>query len=171
MQNTAASSTVTAFDDEAYQELCAKTEGTTINSQTLLATDYLNHFNEVVMLLEMIPDMPDMMDMVQEWQPKSYQDHFRDSVFMEKDLAIEAYDHVPPEFKRPFEETIKTINRLVERVRLEVEKLIADGDMDRLRYIIQESNQTFQALIGRAGGIVNGSRRTINQKGIDTLLG
>ena len=61
MQNTAASSTVTAFDDEAYQELCAKTEGTTINSQTLLATDYLNHFNEVVMLLEMIPDMPDMM--------------------------------------------------------------------------------------------------------------
>ena len=90
---------------------------------------------------------------------------------MEKDLAIEAYDHVPPEFKRPFEETIKTINRLVERVRLEVEKLIADGDMDRLRYIIQESNQTFQALIGRAGGIVNGSRRTINQKGIDTLLG
>ncbi|MEL0106829.1 MAG: hypothetical protein VW802_07785 [Rhodospirillaceae bacterium] len=43
--------------------------------------------------------------------------------------------------------------------------------MDRLRYIIQESNQTFQALIGRAGGIVNGSRRTINQKGIDTLLG
>jgi len=58
---------LSAFDDEAYQELCAKTEGTTINSQTLLATDYLNHFNEVVMLLEMIPDMPDMMDMVQEW--------------------------------------------------------------------------------------------------------
>lgn len=30
-----------------------------INPRTGLATDYLNHFNEAVMLLEMIPDMPE----------------------------------------------------------------------------------------------------------------
>jgi hypothetical protein len=171
MQETANSTAKNASDPEAYQALCARAEGTTFNSQTLLATDYLNHFNEVVMLFEMIIDMPDMMDMVDEWQPKSYQDHFRESVFKEKALAIEAYDHVPPEFKIPFEATISTLNRLVDRMRREVAKLVAEGSMDRLRHIVQESNQTFQALIGRAGGIVNGSRRTINQKGIDGLLG
>ena len=30
-----------------------------INPRTGLATDYLNHFNEAIMLLEMIPDMPE----------------------------------------------------------------------------------------------------------------
>ena len=30
-----------------------------INPRTGLATDYLNHFNEAVMLLEMVPDMPE----------------------------------------------------------------------------------------------------------------
>jgi hypothetical protein len=43
----------------AYQE---KVRDTNINEQTLLATDYLNHFNEIVMLLEMVPDMPEMLE-------------------------------------------------------------------------------------------------------------
>ncbi len=30
-----------------------------INPRTGLATDYLNHFNEAIMLLEMVPDMPE----------------------------------------------------------------------------------------------------------------
>ena len=47
------------------------------------------------MLLEMIPDMPDMLEDAQEWQPKSYKDHFRDSSIADKELAIEAYDIVP----------------------------------------------------------------------------
>ena len=33
-------------------------EGTNINQSKLLATDYLNHFNEVVLLIEMLPSAP-----------------------------------------------------------------------------------------------------------------
>ena len=36
--------------------------GTNINSVTLLATDYLDHFNEVIILIEMVADMPDMIE-------------------------------------------------------------------------------------------------------------
>ncbi len=59
--------------------------GSNINEQTLLATDYLNHFNEVVMLIEMIADMPECLEDAKAWAPKSYQDHFRDSNFSDRD--------------------------------------------------------------------------------------
>ena len=43
-----------------------------INPQTGLATDYLNHFNEAVMLLDMIPDVPDCVQDFMEWRPLAY---------------------------------------------------------------------------------------------------
>ena len=39
-----------------------RVKGTNICDASLLATDYLNHFNEVVMLIGMIPDMPECLD-------------------------------------------------------------------------------------------------------------
>ena len=72
-----------------------RVRGTNINEQTLLATDYLNHFNEIVMTMEMVPDMPKFLEEAKAWQPKTYQDHFRDSGFTDKDLVIEAYRHAP----------------------------------------------------------------------------
>ena len=63
-----------------------------INPRTGLATDYLNHFNEAIMLLEMIPDMPECAEEFLGWQPLSYREHFTASHFKARELAIEAYD-------------------------------------------------------------------------------
>ena len=43
-----------------------------INPVTGLSTDYLNHFNEAVMLLEMIPVMPECGEDLAAWRPLSY---------------------------------------------------------------------------------------------------
>ena len=64
-------------------DIFAQVKGKNINEQTLLATDYLNHFNEIVMLIEMVPDMPECLDDILEWTPKSYTQHFEDSSFTE----------------------------------------------------------------------------------------
>src|SRR6202171_2581920 len=73
-----------------------------INPRTGLATDYLNHFNEAIMLLEMVPDMPDCAEDFLLWYPLSYREHFMASNFKARDLAIEAYDsadeHIRTEF-------------------------------------------------------------------------
>ena len=50
-----------------------RVRGTNISETTLLATDYLNYFNEVVMMLDMVPSMPIFLDELREWEPKSYQ--------------------------------------------------------------------------------------------------
>ena len=47
-----------------------------INPRSGLATDYLNHFNEAIMLLEMVPDMPECAEDFLTWTPLSYAEHF-----------------------------------------------------------------------------------------------
>lgn len=95
---------------EQYQELVI---GTNISEVTLLATDYLNHFNEIVMLLDMVPDMAECLEDAKDWKPKSYQDHFRDSFVADKELAVEVYDFAPVRYKAPFDRTTEEINQMV----------------------------------------------------------
>src|SRR5476649_2118415 len=67
-----------------------------INPATGLATDYLNHFNEAVMLLEMLSGCPECLDDFLGWRPMSYREHFVASRFKGRDLAIAAYDAADP---------------------------------------------------------------------------
>ena len=53
-------------------DLQERLKGTNVNEQSFLATDYLNHFNEILMLIEMLPEMPEMAEELFEWEPKSY---------------------------------------------------------------------------------------------------
>ncbi len=71
-------------------------DGTNINPVTGLATDYLNHFNEAIMLLEMLPMAPDCKADFLAWRPMSYAEHFAASHFKHRDLAIAAYEVADP---------------------------------------------------------------------------
>jgi len=141
-------------DYAAYQE---KARGTNINEETLLATDYLNHFNEVVMMIDMLPDMPDCLDMVTEWEPKPYKDHFRDSTIADKDLAVEAYDHVKPLYKKAFEDTIAMIDSAIFQAIVDAEEAIKTGDMDYLRFKVSESAQGIHRLQDKLSAIIHGT--------------
>src|SRR5471030_1580929 len=70
-----------------------------INPVTGLATDYLNHFNEAVMLLEMLSGCPECLDDFLGWRPMSYREHFVASRFKGRDKAIAAYDAADPSLR------------------------------------------------------------------------
>lgn len=169
------SDALNSFESDDQRESCtamqARAEGTNVNDQTLLATDYLNHFNEVVMLLEMVPDMPEILEDVKAWQPKDYKDHFRDSTIADKDLAIEAYDHVPPLYKEPFEKNIEQANRLILSSVERLETEVSLGDPELLRANVQMLSRTIQRLLEMAGGNIHGSSNTMDQSEIDSLIG
>jgi len=152
----------------AYQE---KVRGTNINEQTLLATDYLNHFNEIVMTLEMIPDMPELLEEAKEWQPKSYQVHLLASTFSDRELAAEAYNHVPKKFREPFEQTISQIDHLIATTIQRLETDLTQDNMDLVRENATALSRVIQQLMDVAGGIINGSAKTMEQDEIDILIG
>ncbi len=152
------------------RELCARARGSNVNDKTLLATDYLNHINEIVMLLDLVPDAPECLEDCKAWQPLAYQDHFRASNIADRDLAIEAYDFSPPAFKEPFDQLVGEMNRLVA---LSIEKLdaaIAEGNEDVTRMIAERASRNLQDLIGQASAVIHGSDHTVDQTQIDTLM-
>ncbi len=81
-----------------------------IHPESGLATDYLNHFNEVVMLLEMLGDMPDMAEEVLDWAPCGYAEHFRRTGYAGADTVIAAWGAAPHALKAHFETIIAALD-------------------------------------------------------------
>jgi hypothetical protein len=148
----------------------ARVAAANINEETLLATDYLNHFNEIVMLIDMVPDMPECLEDAQEWQPKSYPDHFRDSAFTEKELAIEAYEKSPLEYRDIFDETVAQMNQIVQAGVARLAQKVDASQEDELRLFASNLSRKLQSSIDVASAIIHGAKTRMAQDEIDEML-
>jgi hypothetical protein len=131
----------------------AKLKAANINPRTGLATDYLNHFNEAVMLLEMIPDMPECAEDFLAWCPLSYCEHFMASNFKARDLAISAYESVDPDIRDEFEQITDTMTSILLAVGTGMRE--AGQDTTRARLAVQAIGW-LKPLVSAAGGVING---------------
>ena len=145
-------------------------KGKNINPETLLATDYLNHFNEIVMLLDMVPTMPECIEDAKAWAPKSYEQHFQASVFADKALAILAYQNAPPQFREPFDETVAAMNALVAQGLTAIEASIATGEPGRIEFAVSEISRKLQSRMDRCSAIINGHTAKLDQSAVDELF-
>lgn len=146
-------------------------KGKNINEKTLLATDYLNHFNEIIMLLEMVPSMPECLEDVQDWAPKSYPAHFRDSGFSDKDLAILAYENAPERFRQPFDAVVAQMDRMIAEGVAAITKSVADTNEALVAQQVTELTEELRRLIDRASAIIHGDERFADQSEIDSIIG
>lgn len=144
--------------------------GKNVNAETLLSTDYLNHFNEIAMLIEMAPSMPECLDDIRAWRPKTYAEHFHDSNFADRDLAILAYDNAPSQHREPFDRTIERMNEAVAAAVRELGAAIEAGAPERIEAVAQSAARRLHALIDVASGIINGHHAVIHQHQIDAIL-
>jgi hypothetical protein len=133
----------------------AELSAANINPRTGLATDYLNHFNEAIMLLEMIPDMPDCAADFMEWQPLSYPEHFMASNFKARDLAIEAYEQADPDIRARFDNVTGDMTTILTAVASAMKGV----RQDKTRAVLAiQATGWVKPLVTLAGGIINGER-------------
>ena len=137
--------------DEAAR--AATLKAANINPRTGLATDYLNHFNEAIMLLEMIPDMPDCAIDFLEWRPLSYAEHFIASNFKARDLAIEAYESTEPELRAEFDHMTETMTNILTAVSQAMREVNQDSTRSKLAV---QAVSWLKELVAATGGIING---------------
>src|SRR6476469_4183364 len=91
----------------------ARLAAANINPKTGLASDYLNHFSEAIMLLDLLPQTPECIVELIGWEPLSYEEHFANSHFKDKELAITAYGIADPAARAQLDGLADTMNALL----------------------------------------------------------
>lgn len=131
----------------------ARLRAANINPRTGLATDYLNHFNEAVMLLEMIPDIPECAEDFLSWRPLSYREHFTASNLKARDIAIEAYDSTDAVIRAEFDNITSAMTSILTAVG----NAMREARQDKTRATLaQQATGWVKPLVALAGGIING---------------
>ena len=131
----------------------AKLRAANINPRTGLATDYLNHFNEAVMLLEMIPDIPDCAEDFLAWHPLTYAEHFTASNFKDRDLAIEAYETADTVIRAEFDNVTSSMTSILTAV----SGAMREARQEKTRATLAEQATVWvKPLVMLLGGIIHG---------------
>ena len=147
---------VAAFRSAMVGHFRSHVPGTNINESTLIASDYLNHFHELVMLLEAIGAEPkEFADDLMSWRPLTYEEHFSESGFRDKNLAIAAYRRAPPRIRARFDEAVARLHGEALTIVGEVAGELGSGRA-RLDKTCEQAAQRLRVLIDEANAIANG---------------
>ncbi len=147
---------VSAFRSAMIGHFRSHIPGTNINESTLLASDYLNHFHELVMLFEAISSEPqDFSDDLLSWRPLTYEEHFAELGFRDKNLAIAAYRRAPPKIRARFDEAVARLHGEAVTLVAEVAANLT-GSTAALNATCEQAVQRLRLLIDEANAIANG---------------
>lgn len=172
---------VSAFRSAMVGHFRSHIPGTNINESTLLASDYLNHFHELVMLLEALSSEPEAFsEDLLAWRPLTYEEHFAHSGFRDKNLAIAAYRRAPHRIRARFDDAVARLHGEALTLVVTVGNALDDGrdlgktcleSAARLRILIDEANAIANGEIPAERGDTEAHGEVSNQAAIDALFG
>jgi len=105
MQNQIEISALTTTASFSEAELRAAN----VNPATGLATDFLNLFNEYIMLAELVADGSMEHDVLSDWLPIDYETHFSRSGFAGAEVVLGAYRSLEQNVRRAFEDGVNDL--------------------------------------------------------------
>jgi hypothetical protein len=162
---------------DAYRvpQMTSERASALVNPASGLANDYLNLFNEIVMLIEQLPVMPDLIQDILDWHPVSYNDYFSSSALPERHLALEAYAALDAEFRTSFEAIVAELDQKAVGAVAAIRRMYkANGEVDQgLADICARASQNLRKTLLKATTLVNyGTRRSREsaQHRVDRLL-
>ena len=147
--------------------------GPKINPLTGLSTDYLNHFTEAVMVLEMVGAMPECLEDLLAWKPKTYVEHFNASRFTNRDAIVAAYHVADPSMRAALDCTAELLNAMVQRTSEVIRRHAGTADVGT---ISRRALDQIQPQLARITAVINGTtHQAIGQPGsqaaIDAMFG
>ncbi|MDE2578992.1 MAG: hypothetical protein KGL46_09325 [Hyphomicrobiales bacterium] len=127
-----------------------------VNPNSGLANDFLNVYNEILMLIENLPAVPELFDDILAWRPASYGAYFMQSQFDGRDKALEAYAQLDPQFRARFEQVVVDLAESALRAVAEVACAVAEHDDEkRLAQVCETAAEKVRRVLPMAAQMVN----------------
>jgi hypothetical protein len=130
-----------------------------VNPKSGIANDFLNHFNEILLLIENLPLLlPEMVDELLQWRAKTYREYFQNSNLPGSSAALEIYGNLDPEFRRDFEMMVARLNLMaLEDIHYIKEHRGPNGeiDPDNVSEFCETASAEFREALERAANMVN----------------
>jgi hypothetical protein len=128
-----------------------------VNPASGLANDYLNIFNELVMLVEQLPEIPEFADDILAWRPRSYEEYFRQSNLPGRQGALDAYARLERSFRDEFEAVVKDLDKVATICLISLRRLLKKGASER-EALVAECERTgiaMRELLLKASNLVD----------------
>lgn len=130
-----------------------------VNPASGVANDYLNHFNEILLLIENLPALlPEMVDELVSWRPVSYRTYFELSPLPGSAETLEIYDGLDEDFRRDFESMIELLDKIImESIALIAAHRREDGTLeaDEIEETCAQLSAQLRVVLERTADLVN----------------
>ena len=130
-----------------------------VNPASGIANDYLNHFNEILLLIENLPALlPEMIDEILAWKPVSYREYFTNSPLPGSVKTLEIYDTLDEDFRTDFETMVSMLDKIIlESIRVIIENRRPDGTLepDEVSDVCEELSARLRKVLDRTADLVN----------------
>jgi hypothetical protein len=138
-----------------------------VNPASGIANDYLNHFNEILLLIENLPTLlPEMLDELLEWRPVTYREYFAKSQLPGSARALQIYEGLDENFRRDFESIIDGINAMA-MASIDVIRAhrSPEGEIDpsRVSDFCENASCAIRSALNRASDLVNNGRSDVTE--------
>ncbi len=124
--------------------------------ETGLAADFLNRFNEAVMLLDLIPGEAECLQDFLAWTPCSYVEHFSRSRFADRATVLDAYARAPAGSREALSAVSAEMSRIIVATQVQLRR---EPEPRGQAEIARAAAERLKPLVVGAGAIVNGRRR------------
>jgi hypothetical protein len=130
-----------------------------VNPASGIANDYLNHFNEILLLIENLPALlPEMIDEILAWRPVSYRQYFTNSPLPGSAATLEIYNSLDDEFRVDFEAMVVMLDNIIlESIEVIKAARCPDGtlDPDAVSDTCEILGQRLRKVLDRTADLVN----------------
>lgn len=123
-----------------------------------LSNDYLNHYSEVLMLIEMAAADPEIRCELARWRPLDYRSYFAASPLRRADEALAAYEALPQARRLAFETMTGAMDELAQAA---IASLAKPGAAEDSARVAEATAPSLRRLIDRAANFLNSGGETI----------